>query len=260
MMALGLNLARRPIVGGASFSASIGSGDVVTGTELTATVNGLQGGEVVTYQWTDDGADISGATSSTYTVAIGTGSVADASQIRCVATVDGTPYTSAARRVVYAAGSFGALSNQSFEEDNGDETYVFDAATGTGLTWTYSLVSPPSGVTINSGTRTITFDTDALAVQSGTAIGVAAVDQYGRAATGSPRSFDLTITEADTTAPTISDVSVSDITATGAGWSVTTNEAGGTVYVRVRPSGDAAWNATQIQAAPSDTATPAVSG
>jgi hypothetical protein len=63
-----------------------------------------------------------------------------------------------------------------------------------------------------------------------------------------------------TTAPTISDVSVSEVTETGAAWSVTTNEAGGTVYVRVRPSGDSAWNATQIQAAPSDTANPAVSG
>jgi hypothetical protein len=64
----------------------------------------------------------------------------------------------------------------------------------------------------------------------------------------------------DTTAPTISDVSVSEITETGAAWSVTTNESGGTVYVRIRPSGDSAWTKEQIQASPSDTVTPAVSG
>jgi hypothetical protein len=64
----------------------------------------------------------------------------------------------------------------------------------------------------------------------------------------------------DTTAPTISDVSVSEVTETGASWSVTTNEAGGTVYVRIRPSGDSAWTKEQIQASPSDTVTPAVSG
>jgi hypothetical protein len=92
-----------------------------------------------------------------------------------------------------AAGSFAALSNQSFTDDTGNQTYVFSAATGTGLTWTYALTSPPSGVTINSGTRTITFDTAALAVQAGTVITVTATDQYGRAATGSPRTFTLTI-------------------------------------------------------------------
>jgi hypothetical protein len=89
-----------------------------------------------------------------------------------------------------AAGAFGALTNQSFTDDTGNQTYVFPAATGTGLTWTYTLVSPPSGVTINSGTRTITFDTNALAVQSGTVITVRATDQYGRIIN---QTFTLTI-------------------------------------------------------------------
>jgi hypothetical protein len=89
-----------------------------------------------------------------------------------------------------AAGAFAALTNQSFTENTGDQTYVFAAATGTSLTWTYTLVSPPSGVTINSGTRTITFDTNALAVQSGTVITVRATDQYGRAI---DQTFTLTI-------------------------------------------------------------------
>lgn len=174
------------------YSVSIGSGDVTTGTLLTATVNGLVGGETVTYQWTDDGVNIAGRTSSTYTPAIGTDSVADASLIRCVATVDGTPYTSNGRRIVYAAGSFGAMTNQSFTDDTGNQTYTFAAATGANLTWTYSLVTATAGVTIDSATRTITFDTGALAVQSGTTFTVRATDQYGRTI---DRSATFAITE-----------------------------------------------------------------
>jgi hypothetical protein len=80
----------------------------------------------------------------------------------------------------YAPGAFGALSNQSFAEDTGNRTYVFSAATGANLTWTYSLVSPPSGVTIDSATRTVTFNTDTMAQQTGTPFTVRATDQYGR--------------------------------------------------------------------------------
>lgn len=97
--------------------------------------------------------------------------------------------------VLPAVGNFDALSNQQFEKDTGNQTYVFSAATGTDLTWTYALTSPPAGVTIDSATRTITFDTNALALQTDTAITVTATDQYGRPATGSPRTFNLDIVE-----------------------------------------------------------------
>jgi hypothetical protein len=96
----------------------------------------------------------------------------------------------------HAPGAFAALSNQSFADNSGPQTYIFPAATGAGLTWTYALTSPPAGVTINSSTRTITFDTNALALQTGTVIAVTATDQYGRVATGSPRTFTLAITGA----------------------------------------------------------------
>jgi hypothetical protein len=108
---------------------------------------------------------------------------------------DGGETVSRSAPIRYAPGAFGALTNQSFSENTGNQTYVFDAATGANLTWTYSLVSPPTGVTIVSATRTITFDTDTLALQTGTVISVAAVDQYGRAASGSPRTFDLAIAD-----------------------------------------------------------------
>jgi len=97
---LGLGVANRGGGEAPPFSVSIGSGSVTTGTLLTVTVNGLVGGEVVTYQWTDDGANITGATAQTYTPTIGVDGVADGSIIRCVATVDGTPYTSSGRQLV----------------------------------------------------------------------------------------------------------------------------------------------------------------
>jgi hypothetical protein len=66
--------------------------------------------------------------------------------------------------------------------------------------------------------------------------------------------------DVDATASTISNVSTSGITSTAANWSVTTNEAGGTIYVRVRLSSASAWTAEEIQNNPSDEVTPAVSG
>lgn len=89
-----------------AFTVSIGSGDVTTGTLLTATITPDPSPLTPTYQWTDDGVNIAGRTSATYTPAIGTDSVADLSQIRCVVTIDSEPYTSNARRIVYAAPTF----------------------------------------------------------------------------------------------------------------------------------------------------------
>jgi hypothetical protein len=92
-----------------------------------------------------------------------------------------------------AVGSWGALTNQTFTEDTGPQTYALPLATGSGLTWTYALVSPPAGVTLNPETVVITFETDILPVQSDTLLTVTATDQFGRPATGSPRLFTLTI-------------------------------------------------------------------
>jgi hypothetical protein len=125
----------------------------------------------------------------------------DGGQLWQHVTDDGVTVSRAAP-IRYAPGTFAALVNQSFTDDTGNQTYVFDAATGTGLTWTYSLVSPPAGVSIVSATRTITFDTDALAAQAGTVITVRAVDQYGR--NPGDRTFTLTISEPGTGSITFS--------------------------------------------------------
>jgi hypothetical protein len=165
------------------YSVSIGSGPFTTGTELTATISGLEGGETVTYQWTDDGVNIPGATSSTYTPAIGTDSIADASQIRCVAVVDGgDPITSSAREIRYAAGSVteSILPNITIDVDVLDIDFASDFTT-TNLTGTYVITGLPTGV-VDDGDGTA----------SGTATGapgsftpqVVFTDQYGRTITG----------------------------------------------------------------------------
>jgi hypothetical protein len=94
---------------------------------------------------------------------------------------------------------------------------------------------------------------------SGDAAWNAAQIQASPSGTASPATTD-TPPPADTTAPTISAVSVNSVTSSGASWSVTSDEAGGTVFVRIRSSSASSWNAAQIQASPSDTVTPAVSG
>jgi len=66
--------------------------------------------------------------------------------------------------------------------------------------------------------------------------------------------------DVDATAPTISAVSGTSTGPTTASYSVTTNEAGGTLYVRARPSGDSAWTAEQIIAAPDATDTTVEAG
>ena len=79
-----------------------------------------------------------------------------------------------------APGAFGAIANQSRTKDSGVQTHVFGAATGTGLTWTYTLVEAPAGVTLNGATRTLSFDTNAMSAQGGATFTVRATDQYGR--------------------------------------------------------------------------------
>jgi len=169
------------------YSVSIGSGPFTTGTELTATVNGLEGGETVTYQWTDDGVKISGATASTYTAAIGTDSVADASQIRCVAIVDGgDPITSAAREIRYAAGSVteSALADWTIDDAALNIDFTSDFTT-TNLTGSYVITGLPDGV-VDDGDGTISGTVDGSTETPGTqSVTVTFTDHYGRTIVGS---------------------------------------------------------------------------
>ena len=94
----------------------------------------------------------------------------------------------------------GGLSNQSFTENTGVQTY--DASGDfTGADITYSLVSPVTGVSINSSTGVVSFDTDAMATQTGTSIVVRGANSGGNDTSG----FSLDIVVGNT-APSISGV------------------------------------------------------
>ena len=168
------------------YSVSIGSGPFTTGTELTATVNGLVGGETVTYQWTDDGVNITGATSSTYTPAIGTDSVADASNIGVTIIVDsGDPITSSAREIRYAPGSVteSSLADITIDDDPVNIDFASDFTT-TNLTGSYVISGLPTGV-VDDGDGTSSGTVDGTAEVPGTLnITVTFTDQYGRTIVG----------------------------------------------------------------------------
>lgn len=168
----------------AGVRVSIGSGPVITGTELTANVSGLEGGETVTYQWTDDGGNISGATSSTYTPAIGTDSVADASAIGVTITVDGgDPISSGTRQIRYAAGSVteGTLDALTIDDDSADIDFASDFTT-TNLTGSYVITGLPSGL-VDDGDGTASGTPDGAPETA--SITVTFTDQYGRTIVGS---------------------------------------------------------------------------
>lgn len=182
-LGLGLRLTRGGGGIGAAFSVSIGSGEVITGTELTASVSGLVGGETVTYQWQDDGVNITGATSSTYTVAIGTDSVADASAIRCVITVDGgDPINSNTREVRYAAGSVteSAIADQTIDDDTWSVDFTSDF-TLTNLTGSYVITGLGNGA-VDDGDGTVSGGVTGSPA-SLTPV-VTFTDQYGRTIVG----------------------------------------------------------------------------
>ena len=174
-MKLGLGLGLTLSGGGASFSVSIGSGPFTSGDSLTATVDGLVGGETVTYQWTDDGTNITGATASTYAPTIGTAGVADASLIGVTVTIDSEPYSSAARQIRYAAGAAPTIAAQTWTV--GVAVNLDAAATGANLTFSYAATGLPAGLAINTSTGAITGTPTAATAGSAT---VTATDQYGR--------------------------------------------------------------------------------
>jgi hypothetical protein len=160
------------------------------GVELMAVADGWSDGAPgsVSFTWNNVAGTPSGAN---YTPVAGD----DLEAISVTATPSETydARTSASYTVRYAPPTAsGGLSDQSFTEDNGVQTYdVSGDFTGSGGTW--SLPTTISGVTIN-GSGVVQIDTDALAVQADTSIVARYTNSGGVANSG----FGLTITE-DTT-------------------------------------------------------------
>ena len=156
----------------AAFTVSIAAGDITSGSPLTATITPDPAPTVPTFAWTDDEVAIVGATTNPDTFTIGVDGVADLSSIRAVATIDGTPYTSNARRIVYAAGAAPTIAAQTWTVDD-TAVNLAAAATGANLTFSYVATGLPAGVTINASTGQITGTPTAVA--SGT-VNITATD------------------------------------------------------------------------------------
>ena len=169
------------------------------GNLLMATVANLVGGEVLAFQWRENGVAIGGGTSAAFTPEIGV-NVADLGSLDCVVTVDGVPYATAAYTVRYAqpnpnasptiAGgtSFGAvlaftgvgwtgggivLSRQWYEDDVllvGENGTALDTATrpnnGSGRRYHCSQIGTSSGGTVEIASNTITMEVFAAPVNT----------------------------------------------------------------------------------------------
>lgn len=76
--------------------------------------------------------------------------------------------------------TFSALSNQTFTQSTGDQTYDVSAqVSGTGFTFSYAINSI-GGVTINASTGVITFATDIMVPQSDVSVTVTITDDLAR--------------------------------------------------------------------------------
>ena len=175
--------------------------------------------------WLLDGSPISGQTAATLTVP-----VADGSQLG--ASLDGQ--SAVAVDIRYPLPSLAtALVDQSFETASGVQTY--DAGPGFSFAGTaaYTIVDGAAGVSIAASSGVVSFDTAATQPTVGTPIRIRLSDA-GDASRFVEASFDLTITQAaDTTAPILSAATATASGASDYTGTVTTDEAGGTLFVLV---------------------------
>lgn len=186
----------------ASLSLS-GPGTIGASHTISATAN--RAGAALAYAWQDAQGPIGGANQASFTP----GAAQDGEALFCTVTasLDGTDIaadTNAIAITFPAPTANGALADQSFGDDTGIQTYDV-SGDFTGQDLSFGLSAAPSGVSIASGTGLVSFDTDALAVQSGTPVVVEATNSGGAASSG----FSFDITGGDTTAPVVNLFSVS---------------------------------------------------
>lgn len=162
-----------------------------TGTTDNGTWTGFPA-PTFTYQVERDGVDTPGEEAASYSFS----DADDETDVHIAVTAtnvrDSVTVDSNALSITYAQPvAAGEAVDQAFTDDSGVQTY--DASGDfTGGNLTFSLTTSLTGVTINSSTGIVTFDTDTLAVQSGTSVAVRAANSGGSA----DSSFSLTIAAA----------------------------------------------------------------
>lgn len=224
------------VVGLPVISGTDSGGAAVIGTQVVL----VFGAETATgvIEWRLDGGVIAGETAATLTVP-----VADGGQL--TASLDGENALPVAIR--HALPSLQAsLADQSFETDSGVQVYDASPAFSFAGTPVYTITTGLTGVSITTG-GVVSFDTSLTPATPATPITLRLSDA-GDAARFVEASFTLTVSQAaDTTAPILSAASAAaDGTAAYTG-AVTTDEAGGTLFVLVSQA--ASETATAVVAA-----------
>ena len=175
------------------------AGTLEVGQTLTATASSVTGNPppARTWQWERDGTPIGGATASTYTL-VGADEVATLTVVQTETNAVGVDTAeSAATGTVYypAPTATGGIADQVWERGTGAQTLA-GATVAADFTFSgtrvYSLISPPTGVTINTSTGAVTWDTDVLSVQTGTVLTVRCEDA-NNAARFAESGFDFEI-------------------------------------------------------------------
>ena len=202
------------------------SGVAEIGTTVTATFNDEPAAGTIL--WFLDGTAIPGATSASLVVPSQDGGVLRVS-------VNGR--VSADVTIRYAAPIvIASLPAQILTQNTGIQSLNTAPAFSFAGTPVYDLSGAPAGVTVAPASGQVSFDTDVLAAQSATAITVRLLD--GNA----PSRFaetGFTLSLADTTGPSLTAPVVTLLGADGYSATVSTNEAGGTLYYRITQSASA---------------------
>lgn len=172
-----------PVLGAPlALTGSTVSGTAQVGQVVTASDPTYQGVAPITlsYQWQADGANITGATSASYTITSAEYGAALA-RVTTGTNVHGTDdVTSDATAAVLplAPVAAGALADQTYTLGTGAQTFdVSGDFAGQGLA--YNLTTAPAGVTIASGTGVVTTDTDVTALLAASSVVVRATNEAG---------------------------------------------------------------------------------
>lgn len=164
-----------------------GNGNIGEVHTVTATAN--RAGASLSYAWQDNQGAIGGATQATFTPT----NAQDEETLSAIVTLslDGVQLVQETNTIsiAHAAPSAaGGLADQSFTEGTGTQSYDISGDFA-GADLSFAVQTGPTGVTVDS-VGIVSFDTDTLSVQTGTAIVIRASNSGGFADTG----FALAIT------------------------------------------------------------------
>lgn len=209
-------------VGLPAISGTDGGGAAVIGTQVVLVFgSGTAAGAI---EWRLDGSVMTGETAATLTVP-----VADGSQLS--ASLEGQSALPVAIR--YALPSLQtSLVDQSVETESGVQVYDASPAFSFAGTPVYTITAGLTGVSVSAG-GVVSFDTSLTPATPATPITLRLSDA-GDAARFVEASFTLTVSQAaDTTAPILSAASAAASGTAAYTGAVTTDEAGGTLFVLV---------------------------